>query len=67
MIIHGIQSDLFSLKLITVFSIWNLFQIIPIIFSLYSASKTVFNCNKLMISVLKIVNEWDNDEVLNRV
>ena len=61
------QYDMFSLKVLIIFHLWNLYQIIPVIICLYYGSKTVSNCNELMISVGRIVNEWDDEEVLNRV
>ena len=67
MTILTLQYDMFELRVLTVFNIWNLYQIIPITISMHYGSKTVHNCNELMISVGKIVNDWDDEDVLNRV
>ena len=67
MTILTLQYDMFQLKVLIVFNLWNLYQIIPVAISLHYGSKTVRDCNNLMISVVKIVNEWDDEDVLNRV
>ena len=67
MTILALQYDKVSLKVLIVFHYWNLYQIIPIVISLQYGSKTVRNCKKLTISVGKIVNDWEDEEVLNRV
>ena len=67
MTILSLQYDMFSIKVLIVFHYWTLYQTIPVAISLHYGSKTVRNCKKLMISVGKIVNEWDDEDVLNRV
>ena len=67
MTILGFQHDMFTLEIIINFHYWNFYQIIPVIVCLHYGSKTVFNCNELMITVGRIVNEWDDEEILNRV
>ena len=67
MTILGFQYDMFTLEVVLVFHYWNFYQIIPIALCLHYGSKTVRNCNKLMVSVAKIANEWDDEEILDRV
>ena len=67
MTILAFQYDMFTLKVLTVFHYWNCYQIVPVAVSLHYGNKCVTSCYKLMISVGKIVNEWDDEEVLNRV
>ena len=67
MTILAFQHEMFSFKILTVFHYWNCFQIIPVAVSLHYGSKAVRNCNKLMVSVAKIANELDDEELLNRV
>ena len=67
MTILAFQYDMFTLKVITVFHYWNCYHFVLVAVSLHYGSKAVRNCNKLMVSVAKIANEWDDEEVLNRV
>ena len=67
MTILAVQYDKFSFVVLISYHCWNWFQVIPVIVSLHFGSKNVRNCNQLLTSVMKIVNEWDDEEILNRV
>lgn len=67
MTILSLLNDVFTWKVLVVFHYWSYCGIIPVALALYYGSKSVGSCNDLMISVVKIANQWDDEEVLNRV
>lgn len=67
MTILKLRYDMFSLNDLLVYHYWNLFQAIPVIISFHYGSKVLSNSDQLMITVVKIVNEWEDMVVVNRV
>lgn len=67
MTILKLRYDMFPWLELFVYHYWNFFQTIPVTISFHCGSKTVSNYNKLKFSVVKIVNDWEDVDVINRV
>lgn len=59
--------DLFPIETMVIYNLWNVYQIVPLVLTFRQGSKVAESGRNLMITIVKIVNNCQDEKVIEKV